>query len=359
MHNSFVSIVIINYNTKHLLDGCIKSLHDQTYKNLEIICIDNLSPDGSCEHVKKHHPNVIAVCNDVNIGYAPAGNQGIGMAKGEYVMLLNPDILFEKDYIEKCVAKMEEDHKIAGIIGKLYKYDFQNHKKTNLIDTAGLFCYKNRRIIDNGQGLEDEGRSQSDCLPGHPPQRVGQFDVSKQVFGISGACPMYRKKALEDVKIDGEFLDNDFFMYKEDCDISWRFLLFGWKSWYLPSAVANHGRGTGVIPRFTLGQVFKNRKKLNKFQRYYSYKNQRLMQLKNELWGNFFLNFPSIIGREILMFFNILVFEQFLIKSWFVMLTQIPKILKKRSFIMKKKRVGWREMSKWLNGKQSDIPKRR
>ncbi len=342
MRHPLVSIVIINYNTKHLLDGCIKSLNEQSYRPLEIIFIDNLSTDGSCEHVKKHHANVIPVCNDTNLGYSEGANQGIKMAKGEYVMLLNPDILFEKDYIEKCVEKMEEDHKIAAIAGKLYKYDFQNHKKTNFIDTAGLFCYANRRVIDNGQGLEDQG----------------QFDTAKQVFGISGACPLYRKKALDDVKIpdrgEGEYLDKDFFMYKEDVDISWRFLLFGWKSYYLPSAVANHGRGTGVLKRFTHWEVYKNRSKLNKFQKYYSFKNQRLMQLKNELPMNVVLNFFSILWKEILIFFYVILREPFLVKAWFVMWTQVPSILKKRHWIMKNKRVGWREMQPWLSGKKSE-----
>lgn len=342
MKHPLVSIVIINYNTKHLLDGCIKSLNDQTYQPLEIIFIDNLSTDGSCEHVKDKHKNVIPVCNDTNLGYSEGANQGIKKAKGEYIMLLNPDILFEKDYIEKCVSKMEEDHKIAAIAGKLYKYDFQNHKKTKFIDTAGLFCYNNRRVIDNGQGLEDEG----------------QFDIPKQVFGISGACPLYRKKALDDVKIpdggEGEYLDKDFFMYKEDVDISWRFLLFGWKSYYLPSAVANHGRGTGVLKRFTHWEVYKNRSKLNKFQKYYSFKNQRLMQLKNELFMNFLQDLFSILFKEFLIFFYVIFREPYLIKAWFVMWTQVPSILKKRRYIMKHKRVGWSAMHPWLSGKKSE-----
>jgi GT2 family glycosyltransferase len=333
-----ISIVIINYNTKHLLDSCIQSLQAQTYQPREIIFIDNLSTDGSCEHVTKNYPDVIAVCNDVNLGYSDGANQGIKMGKGDYVMLLNPDIIFENDYIEQCINKMEEDQKIAAIAGKIYKYDFQNHHKTNFIDTAGLFCYRNRRVIDNGQGLEDQG----------------QFDEAKQVFGISGACPIYRKKALDDVKIDGEYLDSDFFMYKEDVDISWRFLLFGWKSFYLPVAVGYHGRGTGVLKRFTHWEVYKNRSKLNRFQKYYSFKNQRLMQVKNEMGMNVLQDFFPIVFKETLIFFYLIFREPYLFKSWFTMWKQMPRILKKRQWIMKNKRVDWRDMKKWLSGKQSE-----
>lgn len=349
-----VTIIIINYNTKHLLKGCIESLFNQTCTNKEMILIDNNSGDGSCEFVQQHFPDVMAVCNKENIGYAPAGNQGITMAKGKYVMLMNPDIFFEKDYLEKCIAVMEgtseiaknvqtEHQKIAAICGKIKKYDFERHQKTNFIDTVGLFCYRNRRVIDDGQGLEDKG----------------QFDTPKEVFGISGACPLYRKEALEDVKIGGrhntpnEYLDNDFFMYKEDVDLSWRFLLFGWKNFYLPSAVAYHGRGTGVLKRFTHLEVLKNRRKLTPFQKYYSYKNQRLMQVKNELWMNFLHDFFHILWKEFLIFGYILFREPYLLKSWFKLLAQIPKAFKKRRIIMKRRRVDSKYMKRWLSQKQS------
>ena len=146
-------------------------------------------------------------------------------------------------------------------------------------------------------------------------------------------------------------------MYKEDVDISWRFLLFGWKSWYLPTAVANHGRGTGVLKRFTHWEVFKNRRKLNRFQKSYSYKNRRLMQLKNEMWQNFLLNFFPIIFKEVLILFYMTFWEPYLWIFWFKMLRQIPSILKKRRYIMQHKRVNWRYMQPWLSGKQSEYLK--
>jgi len=333
-----VSIVIINYNTRHLLDACIQSLNKQTYFPREIIFIDNFSSDHSCEHVKSYHPDIKIVCNDKNLGYAEAGNQGIRMAHGEYILLLNPDILFEKNYIELCVEKMEKDKEIAAIGGKIYKYDFQKNRKTRFIDTAGLFCYRNRRVIDNGQGLEDHG----------------QFDTPKEVFGVSGACPIYRKKALEDAKIGNEYLDKDFFMYKEDVDISWRFRLLGWKCFYLPTAVGHHGRGTGVLKRFTHWEVYKNRSRLSRFQKYYSFRNQRLMQIKNELAVNFLHDIFPIAWKETLIFFYLIFREPFLFKAWFAMLLRIPSMVKKRREIMGRKRAGWKEMERWLGGIQSE-----
>lgn len=332
-----VSIVIINYNAKDMINSCLESLKEQTYKNTETIFIDNNSSDGSCEHLRQEFPGVTAVCNNINLGYAQGANQGIKLAKGKYVMLINLDLKFEKSYIEELVKAMEKDEKIAAICGKIYKYNFDRDHKTNYIDTVGLFSYRNRRIIDDGQGLEDKG----------------QFDNEKEVFGVSGACAMYRKEALEDIKYEEEYLDKDFFMYKEDVDLSWRFRLYGWKCYYLPRAVAYHGRGTGVLKRFSHLEVARNRKKLSKFQKYYSYKNQRLMQIKNEFVRGVLSDFFPILWKEILVGGYVVFREPYLLKAFGHMVTQIPSILKKRRHIAKNRKVSWKEMNKWLSGKQS------
>lgn len=332
-----VSIVIINFNTKKYLESCIPSLLQQTWENSEIIFLDNDSSDGSFELVSEKYPQITSIKNSTNLGYASAGNQGIKLAKGKYVMIINPDIIFERDYVEKCVQKMEAEAQAGVVGGKIYKYNFENNHKTPFIDTVGIFCYRNRRFIDDGQGLKDKG----------------QFDQEKEVFGVSGACPLYRKKALEEIKYKDEYLDENFFMYKEDIDISWRLRLAGWKCFYLPSAIANHGRGTGVLKRFTHMEVAKNRSRLSKNQKYYSYRNQRLTQLKNELPMNFFKDFFPIIWKEILVKGYVIFREPYLIKAWFDLIGKVPSTLKKRADIMKKRKVGSKEMSQWLSGKQS------
>jgi GT2 family glycosyltransferase len=339
MKNS-VSVVLICYNSKKFLPRCLGSLTAQTWHDLDVILVDNNSTDGACAYARQSFPRIITVENSVNLGYAAAANQGIRLAKSEFVMVLNPDIILEPGYIEKCVGKMKEDEKIGAITGKLYRYDFEHDKKTNVIDTVGLLSFRNRRIIDEGQGLEDKG----------------QFNEPREVFGVSGACPMYRKSALTDCKNGsegaggGEYFDEDFFMYKEDVDLSWRLRLFGWKCFYLPAAVGYHGRGTGVLKRFTHLEVLKNRSKLNRFQKYHSYKNQRLMQLKNEFVFGFLCNFFPIIWKEILIKGYMIFREPYLFKACLKMFSLLPRALKKRKYIMKNRRAGWREMEKWLSG---------
>lgn len=304
----------------------------QTYQEKEIFFIDNNSRDHSVEVVKKHFPRLQCILNEKNIGYSRAANQSIYKAQGKYVMVMNIDIILNNDYIEKIVKYMEKEKNIAASSGKLLKYDTEKKQKTNIIDSTGLYCYRNRRIIDRGQGSEDKG----------------QYDKEEEIFGITGACPIYRKSALESIKIENEYFDEDFFMYKEDIDISWRLRLKGWKIFYIPSAVAYHARGTGVLKRFTHIEVAKNRKHLSRFQKFYAYKNQRLMQTKNEMWQNILRDFPYILWKEILIFAYIILREPYLLRAFFHLLRQLPKAIRKRKYIMKNKVITWKDMSKWF-----------
>lgn len=344
-----ISLIIIGYNSRKFLQTCFDAIFAQTYEgDMEVIFIDNNSTDDSVEFVKSayakrldggthHHLTVIK--NPDNIGYTGAANQGMEMSKGDYVVITNPDIIYTPTYFEKAIAHMESDPQIAAFTGKVIKYDFgaQNSdgtigRPTNLIDTVGLAIFRSRRVIDDGQGLPDDGRFDIDAISG-----------GHQVFGISGACPIYRRKALEDARIDGEILDNNFFMYKEDVDLSWRLTLLGWKCWFDPRIVAYHGRGTGVQQRFTTGQMLSHRDALTPFQKSYSFTNQRLMQVKNELWGNFWHDCLFIIARELATLVYITFKEPYNWKSVIKFFRLLKSTLEKRRQIMVKAEAHWRD----------------
>lgn len=337
-----LSIILIGYNSKQFLNHCLKGVESQTLKSVETLFIDNASQDGSVEWVREKFPWVTVIANAENSGYVGAANQGIRLTKAPYVMVLNPDLILTPDYLKIILKKMEEDPKIGAITGKVLKYDFEKDRPTEFIDTTGLFCFRNRRIIDRGQGVKDEG----------------QYDQEEEVFGVSGAVPIYRRTALDEVTLptfkkegpETEVLDEDFFMYKEDIDLSWRLRLRGWKCYYLPQAVCHHGRGTGVLKRFSHWEVYKGRKTLNRFQKHYAYKNQRLMQVKNELWGNLIRDAFPILWKELIIGGYLLLREPYLLKSVFQGLAQLPRALKKRRLIMKTRTVGAKEMAHWLNG---------
>jgi len=337
-----IVVVIIHYNTPAFLHTCLPSVMAQTYEDLDVVFIDNASPDRTgMDYMHANYdgnPKVTIISNSDNKGYAKAANQGIKIAIGrdaEFVSIVNPDIVFTPNYFEKIVERIKKDSHIASAIGKVYKYDFNNEKPTDIIDTTGLLAYKNRRIVDRGQGVIDEGH----------------FNEEEEVFGVSGACPVYRIKALEDVKIFDEYFDEDFFMYKEDVDLSWRFLLYGWKNFYYPSAVAYHVRGTGIYPRFTTKEILKLRKHLSKFQKYYSFRNQNLMEKKNDLWGNFSHDFGPIMAKKIMLIPYLLFFEPHLIKAYFSSLKALPGTYRKRKIILQNKKLSAKQMQKWFKKK--------
>lgn len=335
-----IAVTIINYNTPEYLKSSVPCVLGQTIaKNIEIIFIDNASPDK--ESLKLMHENydnesrITIIANTENKGYAAAANQGIKMAiarGAEFVCILNPDVLFELDYFEKIIKRMKEDEKIASACGKIFKFDFKNQKPTDILDTTGLLPLKNRRVIDRAQGEIDEGK----------------YNNEEFVFGVSGACPIYRVSCLEKVKIFNEYFDEDFFMYKEDIDLEWRLKMFGFKSLYFPSAVAYHGRGTTAIKRITSLEIIKNRKFLSKTQKSLSFRNQLLLQVKNEQFENFLHDFFSIMFVKIVTPFYISFVEPYLWKSYFSYLKLLPRALKKRKEIMKNKTMKAKEMRKWF-----------
>lgn len=327
-----VSLIVLNYNGEKLIKSCLDSLVKLDYAKKEIIFIDNASSDGSVNFVLKHYPNVRVIANTENSGYAGGADQAVRVSRGDFVMVLNPDIIFEPNYLNVLVARLRRDPEIGAIVGKLRKYNFERGEKTNLIDSAGLLMFRNRRCVDRGQGEEDHG----------------QYDEAEEVFGITGACPLYRKSALEDIRVDNEYFDTSFFMYKEDVDISWRLRLRGWKCFYEPAATGYHGRGTGVFSRDSMRQVAKGRKKLSRFQKHYSYKNERLMRAKNDMWENVWCDIGPILWKELLMSGWIVLREPYLLRSFGQFLLGLPRAIRRRYQIMGRKKVNARQMRKWF-----------
>lgn len=331
-------MVIINYNGKEMIEACFAALGNQTFRDFKIVFLDNASVDDSIKiaEEKKHLLGELRfeiLKNPVNTGYAGAAQKAVETCKTKYLMLMNPDIFFEPDYLQVLIEKMENDATVGSIIGKLKQYDWKNKQKTDVIDSTGLRILKNRRIIDRGQAEEDRG----------------QYDKEEEIFGVTGAAPLYRMSALKKIAIEGQTFDTDFFMYKEDCDVAWRLQLFGWKALYVPDAVAYHVRGTGIKKRQSFFEIARERKHLSRFQRHYSLINQHIIQVKNDQWPNMLKNAPSIIAREIAQLGFTLLREPFLIKSWIELVKKLPKTMRARRVIMKRKKTAPKEMQKWFN----------
>lgn len=336
-----VSINILLYNGKKYIRACLESVFNQTYQNIEINVLDNnthLDDWQEVNRVKRELCPSSIRCHLIkskkNLGFARGHNFLIKHSRGKYMLLLNQDCFLARDYLEKTLPIFRRYSKVAAIQGKLLQMKEREGKfeKTGIIDTVGLVIFKNRRVIARGQGQKD----------------MGQFIQEEEVFGADGAAPIYSHQALEDLKIDGEILDEDFNCYKEDVDLAWRARLFGWYTIYCPKALAWHARTSGESAKTGYLGVVKERRKISKFSKYVSFRNQRLMQLKNEFWPLFLRDFIRILFKELAAWFYVLIFERYTLKAAGEIFKLAPKAWKKRKIIMKRKRLGWREMEKWF-----------
>jgi GT2 family glycosyltransferase len=306
-----VSVIVVIYNSKKWIKLNFDSIFAQTEKSLEVFAVICANDDGSKEFIQQNYPKVKIIDPGSNVGFSKANNIAIEQSNGEFIQMVNPDLILEPNYIE-AMLKSFEDPKVASATGKLLRYDFEKKEKTNIIDSTGIVINSSGRARDRGQ-LEIDSR---------------QYDNQTDVFGVSGAGPMHRKSALEAVRFDQEYFDEDFNMYWEDVDMSWRLNNAGFKCVFVPTAVAYHGRTAGQSEG-GYKHVFKfiqHHKKLSAQVLKWNYKNHILMYLKNakHIWH------PAFVLREIAMLGYILIFEPSTLKVIPELFHQIPRIMKKR-----------------------------
>jgi len=371
MNSKLVSVNIVSYNAQDLIEPCLESVFNQTYKNIEILVIDNASTDNTLEKIQitksklQINSGIKAITNAKNVGFAAGHNIGIRESKGEYLLFLNQDIILDKEFVKRAVEAAEIDEKIGAVQGKLYKitnmreFDTNNTNKnfseissesvkvSDILDTTGLLMFKNRRVVCRGQGEKDKNQ-------------YGRGEI----FGVDGAAPLYRREALENIKLPNnfsayqrshpresaeyEYFDEDFFMYKEDVDLAWRMRLYDWKAVYEPTAIGYHLRGAGEGTVKDYASIIKARKRISNFAKYYSFKNQRLMEIKNDLFILRLLHFHRIIIKEIGAWVYILFFEKYSWKAIKDLFKQMPLAWRKRKFIMKRRKTRAAKIAKWF-----------
>lgn len=307
-----VSIIVLNWNGASLIKDCLNSVFKQSYSPLEILAIDNGSVDNSPDIIRQYELKFIE--NKENVGFAKAINQGIRKAKGDFVLPLNNDVILDKEYVANLVKVMNNDDKTGSVSGKLMWAGTEG-----LIDSAGHSLHKNRLPRNIGTGQEDGP----------------DYSVKREVFGVCGAAPLYRRKMIDDVEINGEFYDESFFSFLEDVDLDWRAQLLGWKALYVPEAIAMHHRGGTAVRRSKIVEV-------------HNYKNRYLMIIKNDFLLSFLKNFPQIIFTDLVKSSALFFRYPTALLGLFSVVKLMPKTLRKRSLIKKKRKISRKEMEKWF-----------
>ncbi|MFC1655722.1 glycosyltransferase [Patescibacteria group bacterium] len=248
-------IGIISFNDKHYLEKMLPTIVD--FENTHIVILDNAGNDEIKKFIEKEYPQIDFIRHkDGNTGFGKGHNYIVEMSPAsDYYFCVNNDILIEKEGFEACVKHLDEDEETCVVAAKLHHWDFENDKKTDIIDTLGVVGSKAHHFWDRGQGKKDKG----------------QYDATiNDVFGVSGAAFFIRRSCI--FKLHGSqhtIFDENIFMYKEDVDLAYRMRWQGMKISFLKNVLGYHAR--------TLGKG----KKKSLFEATMSYKNHRILLRNN------------------------------------------------------------------------------
>lgn len=316
-----VSVVIPNWNGKRFLSGCLDSLLCQTYRNLEIIIVDNGSHDGSVEFLKDNYPQVHLVTFPHNTGFSIAVNRGIRESQGEMVSLLNNDTIVDRNWLGEMVKALHEHPEVGSVGCKMLAYD-----DSFVLDGAG-------------DGYRRGG------LPGrigHRERDTGRFDVPRYILGACGGAALYRHDMFEEIGL----LDEDYFAYLEDVDFGLRAQSAGYKCFYVPTAIVYHlgcgTTGSGYSPLVVRLSAQNNWNTI--------VKNIPLALLIKFLpqilyWQLYYLAVCSVRGGQVIPWFQ----------GTFRALKLLPKMLRKRREIQRMRRVSLRYLEEIIFESERDL----
>lgn len=221
-----LSIVIVNYNVRYFLELCLMSVQ-KAAENIEseIIVVDNVSSDDSCDMVLQNFPDVRLIRNTENVGFSKANNQGVANAKGEYVLILNPDTVVSENTFEK-ILNFADQKKNLGALG------------VQLVDGAGMFLPESKRGIPTLKATFYKLMGQNNEKTTYYNGKLAK-DETGQIEVLVGAFMLLKKKVYLEV---GGF-DEDYFMYGEDIDLSYTLLKKNYQNYYLGTTKVIHFKG--------------------------------------------------------------------------------------------------------------------
>lgn len=279
-----LTIIIVSYNVRELLRKCLESVSGAGQGiDFEIYVVDNDSDDNSSSMVAGEFPHIKLISNKTNIGFSAASNQAIRMARGRYILLLNPDTLIGKDALTRCIEFMDS-HDDAGALG------------VKMVNGEGKFLPESKRALPSSLSAFSKSFGLSYLFPKskvlnrYYMTQIGTDETSKSEI-LSGAFMFIRKETLDKTG----FLDEDYFMYGEDIDLSYRILEAGYNNYYFPEVKITHFKGCST-PKHKYDDIF------------YFYKAMRIYIRKRSAGGKFRFSslflIPGVYFREAIAILN-------------------------------------------------------
>ena len=329
--NPLVSVTIVTYNSGRFIRRCLESVLDQRYPAIELIVIDNASSDGTADILELFEDRCRVVRNEENLGFAAAQNQAIAISSGEWVLTLNPDVLLLPNFISTLMKSAGSAPSLGTLCGKLLMMDasFRIPDRA-VVDSTGIYFTPMMRHLDRGCLATDNGH----------------YLKHEYVFGATAAAACYRREMIEDVSVDGEFFDSDFFTYREDADVAWRAQLLGWKCLYVPDALGYHVRKLRPGMRRLLPAEINM----------HSVKNRFLMRLKNITPGVYLRNFIPVTLRDLGIVAYCLLLERSSLKAFYLFSRDIGRVMEKRRKIQSRRRVDDSYMQQWFRFSPVSFP---
>jgi len=326
-----VSVTVVTYNSGRFIRRCLDSVLEQRHPRLEVVVIDNASTDGTTDILERFEDRCRVVYNEENIGFAGAQNQAIALSTGEWVLTLNPDVMLLPDFVSSLMQSAELDPSVGTLCGKLLMVDASFEiPNQRVVDSTGMYFTPMLRHFDRG------------CLEAYN----GHYHDHEYVFGATAAAACYRREMIDDISVNGEFFDVDFFTYREDADVAWRAQLLGWKCAYDPTACGYHVRKLRPgMRRFLSADI-----------NMHSVKNRFLMRLKNITPGLYLRHALPITFRDAGILIYCLLIEHSSLKAFYLFGRDFKKTLEKRRIIQSRRRVDEGYMAQWFRFSPVTMP---
>lgn len=298
-----VSVIIVTWNAEKFIKQCLDSVFCQPVNGLEVIVFDNGSKDATLKILEEYNERICLIRGEENRGFCFANNQALAKASGEFILILNSDVVLGDGYLLRLLKFFKTNSKCGMVQGKFLRID----EKT--IDGLGLRLDPLWRLFNVAEGKKDSP----------------DFNKPLEIFGPCAAAALYRAKLVKDISENGEFFDESFFFLVEDFDVAWRARNQGWEGRYVPEAVCYHYRGSSAHR--------------SEFRQYLSLRNRYYLIIKNADFNLAFVvrSFVALFLYDLPRLFFLLLVNRPALKALGDLRECYPELLKKRRWLKRKK----------------------
>jgi GT2 family glycosyltransferase len=305
-----ISAIITSRNSRNYILSCVAALLEQTRPVDEILLVDRGSTDETLDLVRTQFPSVRVVHSHRDLGTARSLNEGIRRTSGDFLLLLSPEVQISTCYVEELLSKVHAQGQAADRVGSASGKMFKMFRGPSILESAGLeFDHDRATPAKRGEGASGNG----------------SFEKEEYVFGAAPGASLYRRRTIEDIAVDREYLDENFSRGVDEFDLAWRTQLRGWRSLYVPTATA-HADLRASPPWLTADHIHGSR------DRY-------LHIFKNLGYGDVDNRFLGFVLQELSDTARNLVFAPQLLLSLPLSVMKMPLVRIKRQIVRKGRRV--------------------